>query len=614
MPAPKFFKTEFDALAINGAIGHPNGELAYGYLRVSSAGQAEEGRSGLPRQVMHVHETALKNRLRIPWECIFADDDSGFVFADREELSRLRNEYKSSRRKANAIVIEHLDRLSRNADWHQGYLLEEMKQFGMRAIFWKQFSSRIERAVMGAVAQDGMEQAKQRMAEGTVHKAKGGRVTAKVPAYGYKFVDSFGREDGDVKKDTHYAIKEAEAEAVRFIFSKVIEGYTLHSIGNMLMGLYPPPRKFAHWEFRLLKILIINPVYKGEFTARRSQQIKIKKSDQTFNLTETTGSTVMRKVIRPPEEWIVVSVPAIVSPADWELANKMLGKNFHDTTRTPNHPYLLTGLLWCATCKYSWGGGKKRYMKSLQKGGEKIETWKTWYRCSTNRSNFHAVGKAVHCDQLVIRAPILDQAVWSIVYQVLLHPEILVDALEREFNDEKNQQVHRQIAYLESQIREATLKDEKLYRAYLSDAFDEVEYAAMRRSIRETKSKLSEEINFLRDDMMTADQFEERKLEILLICQTATANGLAMNATFDVKKNVIHTVVDRITLNVKEGWFELDGIFRGRYLLPDHNDDLNQGPEGNIGEYGRNSRIVCNPKRLFERYLAVRKNSQAWVH
>ena len=56
MPVPKFFKSEFDALATNHAIGHPNGELAYGYLRVSSAGQADEDRSGLPRQIMNVHE------------------------------------------------------------------------------------------------------------------------------------------------------------------------------------------------------------------------------------------------------------------------------------------------------------------------------------------------------------------------------------------------------------------------------------------------------------------------------------------------------------------------------------------------------------------------------
>ena len=45
MPIPKFIKTEFDALAINDALGHPNGEFAFGYLRVSSSGQADEGLS-----------------------------------------------------------------------------------------------------------------------------------------------------------------------------------------------------------------------------------------------------------------------------------------------------------------------------------------------------------------------------------------------------------------------------------------------------------------------------------------------------------------------------------------------------------------------------------------
>ena len=64
MSIPQFFKTEFDALASNGVIGHPQGQPAFGYLRVSSAGQADEGRSGLPRQMMHIHEVAFENRLK----------------------------------------------------------------------------------------------------------------------------------------------------------------------------------------------------------------------------------------------------------------------------------------------------------------------------------------------------------------------------------------------------------------------------------------------------------------------------------------------------------------------------------------------------------------------
>ncbi len=34
--------------------------LAYGYIRVSGEQQAEEGRSGLPRQILHIHQVAQK--------------------------------------------------------------------------------------------------------------------------------------------------------------------------------------------------------------------------------------------------------------------------------------------------------------------------------------------------------------------------------------------------------------------------------------------------------------------------------------------------------------------------------------------------------------------------
>jgi hypothetical protein len=47
------------------------------------------------------------------------------------------------------LLMEELDRLSRNADWHQGYLLDEMKKHGVVPVFWKEFTSRIERVVMG---------------------------------------------------------------------------------------------------------------------------------------------------------------------------------------------------------------------------------------------------------------------------------------------------------------------------------------------------------------------------------------------------------------------------------------------------------------------------------
>lgn len=567
MPVPKFFKTEFDALATDNAIGHPDGELAYGYLRVSSAGQADEGRSGLPRQMMNVHEAAMKYGLRIPWEYLFADDDSGFEFADRPDLSRLRQEYKSTRRRANAVVIEHLDRLSRNADWHQGYLLDEMKQYGLQSIFWKEFTSRIERAVMGAIAQDGMEQAKQRMAEGNIHKAKSGRVTARTPAYGYKLVDSKGHEGETAKKDTHYAIKDDEAHVVQFIFRQAMDGRTLRGIARVLEENYPPPKRYSYWDSKMVALIIGNPVYKGEYIAHTRKEIKVPISAGPASLTGGAVKTITRRVARPPEEWIVVPVPPIVTVEEWELANKVLEKNKQMSRRNGKAAFLLTGLIHCATCNYKYSGGRRKYSG---KKGTRYGT--SWYRCSAGNSSYAAIRERAGCDQSQVSTKVVDEAVWSLVYQVLLDPQILIDALEREFQGERNDQTSRQIAYLENQINASNLEDEKLYKAYLAGVFDETEYAARRSLVRENRQKLTVELQQLNGSLISPEKFEERRQEILMVCEHARTNGLAQSAPFEVKRNIIKTIVERIVLNVNEGWFEMEGVITGRYFLYEDGD------------------------------------------
>lgn len=563
MPAPNFFKTEFDALATHNAIGHPNGELAYGYLRVSSAGQADEGRSGLPRQIMNLHEAAVKHGLKIPWEYLFADDDSGFEFANRPELSRLRQEYKSTRRRANAVVIEHLDRLSRNADWHQGYLLDEMKQYGLRAFFWKEFTSRIERAVMGAIAQDGMEQAKQRMAEGNLHKARSGRVTARTPAYGYKLVDSRGREGDTAKKDTHYAIREDQAQVVRNIFRWVLEGNSLRSIAERLNQKYPPPKQSAYWNGRLVWLILKNPVYKGEYLANTWKQVKVPVNINSASLTGGAIKTITRKAPRPPEEWIKVPVPAIVSVPEWEMANNILEKNAQMSRRNAKDQYLLTGLIKCACCGHSYNG-RRRLRPS--KSGQLLKT--TWYFCSSHSGSYpNANQERIACSQGVISGRILEEAVWSVVYQVLLHPQILLDVLDREFHGERNEQVSRQITFLQEQIKASKTEDEKLYKAYVAGVFNEVEYAGRRRMLKDNQQKLAAELEQLSGGLLSPDGFEQQKQKILLVCRQATANGLAQNAPCEIRRNIIKTIVERVVLNVDENWFELEGIIHGRYPL-----------------------------------------------
>ena len=110
---------EFNRIADQGVIGDPRGKPAYGYLRVSSRGQAEEGASGLPRQLEHIAEKAAQDGLAIPWDMIYCDDSTGFTFEDRPGLNALLKE-ASDKPRAHHLIIEYPDRMSRDASSRSG--------------------------------------------------------------------------------------------------------------------------------------------------------------------------------------------------------------------------------------------------------------------------------------------------------------------------------------------------------------------------------------------------------------------------------------------------------------------------------------------------------------
>lgn len=563
-------KETFDRLATNGCIGDPYGDAAYAYLRVSSVDQAEEGRSGLPRQLEHCHEVATHSRLKIPWELVFADDDTGFEFRERAELSRLRNEFKFPNRRANAIVMEMIDRLSRNADWHQGFLLDEMKDYGLRAVFWKQYNSRIERAVMGAISQEGMEQSKQRMAEGNIHKAKDSRVTARVAAFGYTLVDRHGHPSEEARKDTHYAIDPPEAKVIDMMYRKIgIEGWGLRHLAKWLDDMSKPPQTASHWNPRTILLMLRNPVYKGEFFAHRYVYRRVPAARQKPG--EPTR-LIRKKVERPQEEWIKVSVPAIVNSELWDLANRVLDRNKIMSKRNGKEHYLLTGLLKCASCGYSYVGARKVHRKS----GKEYLTRS--YR-DVGSSGMMGVFRDVDCPQSQISCARLDSAVWSAVSNALLHPEILIGAIERGFASGPNAQVLAEIELLERQLEDHVSEDDDLYRAYRARAFNDQEFTARRADLKARKEKTVAKIEELKARVVTQEKMELNKQRILKQSQVLKEQGLTPDPPFEVKQTILKLVVDRIKLNVDEEWFDIEGIIPGRYYAD-----------------GGNATIVCTSK------------------
>ncbi len=565
-----FFKNDFDALSINGFIGDPSGQPAYAYIRVSGDDQADDGRSGLPRQIAHIHEAACNHGYRIAWDMVYADDHTGFEFEGRSGLSKLRKELRSASRHANAVIMEHLDRLSRNADWHQGFLLDEMRSSGVKPIFWKEFSSRIERAVMGAIAQDGMEQAKQRMMEGNLYKARSGRVTARVAAYGYKLVDANGKESAASKKDSYYALRDDEAVIIRLIYDRVLEGVPMRRIALELeMAGIKPPKQYKHWEATQVRLFIRNEIYKGDFYAHRWEHKTVQKpSKDGFSM-----RAVKCKIERPREEWIHVPVPAIVTPEEWEAANRMLEKNRQTARRNAKVPYLLTGLVQCAHCGWTFTGSTQRKRK-----GKKLKTPYRVYRCPQFNIRPKYLSNSDVCKNSQIGCDVLDKAVWNIVCQALLTPDLLLDALDADATSERNRQLEEQIAYLEREVSSRSDDDEKLLRAYMAGAFDEHEYAAQRKILKDEVVRMNDELIRLREEVLTPEQLEERKNAVLAMSQQMQAQNIPIDPPFEVKQQIIKLVVDKVILNVPEKRLELQGAIRGSYPIAVTRKDMDSLP------------------------------------
>jgi len=539
-----------------GYIGAAHGQPAYAYVRVSSEGQTDEGTSGLPRQLLHIHELALKGvpeqgvpPLQIPWTMVYADQGySGFEFNNRPSLNALLQETANNKRSP-YIVIEHLDRLSRHATWHQGYLLEQFERAQCQVLFWRSFSSAIERSVMGAIAEQGMRHELQRLMDGQILKARSGRVTAKRARFGYMFVNSRGEPLATPGSDTHYALHPEQAPVMRWIYEALIhERKSLGEIVRLMNEGGAPcwegPIPVEHggvWHVPTLANMVKNPVYKGEFFARRHYFVPTGE-------TNAAGRAKHTRKERDREEWIQVEVPAIVTPEEWALAQSRLEENRKRSSRnTKSRDWLLSGLIRCRHCGYTWNA----FM-----GGHKNRPHR-YYGC-VSRTNAKACAAGTACLQArYLRADRLEPAVWQAVLAVILDPEIIIDSLGDDYQ-QRLAELRDQQAFLAGSL--ARMEDEfkRWNQAYGTGVIDLAELKDYRaditrkqEAVRVSSDEVAGRLQHL-EGLQDKDNFVR---ELLAVFGAALADA-GDEPPPELKRKILRHLVDTIwvdheTLDVK---------------------------------------------------------------
>ncbi len=235
-------------------------------------------------------------------------------------------------------------------------------------------------------------------------------------------------------------------------------------------------------------------------------------------------------------------------------------KNQKTARRNAKIPYLLTGLVRCAHCGWKYAGVTHKNYKTKK-------VCSRYYRCPNRSIRPKHLVPDDKCQDASIRVDVLDVIVWNIVCQALLEPNVLFDALDADATSERNRELEHQVNYLERELASKDDDDDKLLRAYMAGAFDEHEYAARRKVLKDEHARIAEELIRLRYQVMTPEQLEQRKQTVLAMSEQMHAQNIPLDPPFELKQRIIRLVVDEIILNMTDGWLKLNGAIRGTFPI-----------------------------------------------
>ena len=288
------------------------------YVRVSTLEQVTDGYSiGVQKEKLSAYAAAQS------YDITDIYSDEGFSGKDlhRPAMERLLSDVKSG--KINTVLVYKLDRLSR----HVKDVLELVELFDKYSVSLYSLTEQLDvsspfgRAALkmsATFSELERETIVERMQMGKDARARSGKYTCPGQApFGYKL---------DKERDRLEIIPE-EAEAIRDMYAKYIDGYTFRKLYSYCREKYPDIRFFSN--SMCCKPVIERPLYAGYFYHN--------------------GELIKATNYEP-----IISYDIYLQAQ--EAIKRNTTKREHDNT-----PYLLTGLIYCAKCGRAFCGKRRAH-------------------------------------------------------------------------------------------------------------------------------------------------------------------------------------------------------------------------------------------------------------
>lgn len=508
------------------------------YARVSSDQQAQQGT--IDSQLAAVQKFAAENGLKVDPDLIFADNGvSGSTLA-RPKLDALRD--RASAGEIDQVLVLAPDRLARKHS-HQLMLVEEFKKLGVEISFVNRPiaaspEDQLLLQVQGVIAEYEREKIVERSRRGKLHKAQEGKVCVLSGApYGYVYLPATEIEDA------RYEIHEREAEVVKQVFHLLVDQQL--SIGAIARKLtqdqVPTRRDVGRWERSVIWAMLRNPAYTGHAAYRKTEAVdRVRPTKQAYDRNFYPKHVHSSVRDRPPEEWITIPVPAIISEEIFQQARERLTENKRFSPRNnKKYEYLLSGLLRCQECGYALYG----------KPASSSKYKRLYYRCAGQDGHRWTNGRV--CSAHPIRVDALDELVWEQTRRLVEQPDLVMQEYTARAQKKQRQQTEFKalLAKKKRESKQLELEKERLLDLYQGGQIALAEIEPRLKGLRSKIKKSQDECALLEKE----EKEESHRLQLIEQFADFTQRMKAnlTNLNFEGRRQIVRLLVEEVTVNAQ---------------------------------------------------------------
>ena len=267
--------------------------------------------------------------------------------------------------------------------------------------------------IRGAVAEYERTLITERMRRGRQAKLRSGRLLPWTRApYGYVLDAEQPRDASRLRVDI---VQAAVVEQIFDWYTQPDQRLSLYAVAKQFSDdQIPTPEGAARWNVSSVRGILRNPAYTGTAYSGRTCEVTPHRRKSAL-LPVGHGSSHQPA---PPEQWIPVNVPPIVSQELFDLAQARLDENQQLSRRNNDtNEYLLRGLVSCAQCH-------------LACRGVAVHPGYQYYLCRGRTDPLRAA-KGARCRARYAPANALDELVWHDLCQILRSPDLIRHELER---------------------------------------------------------------------------------------------------------------------------------------------------------------------------------------